>query len=174
MTDFIESLGSAFLAHRLRRLSDQLVEGCGDWLSTVGVSAPPNAASTLMLLRDRGPLPVAEIAAELRSAPSLVAAVCRELVRLGLANREPADRDRRRWPVTLTFEGRKEAERVATATRVASEAYGALFQEIGVDLLAAMHATEEALENFPLAERLSAIAEGRQPKTTKSQRVQQG
>ncbi len=164
MTDFVESLGRGFVAHRLRRLSEALVDDCGEWFSTVGISAPPKAASTLLLLRARGPLSVMEIATELRFSNPVVAGLVREMVRLGLAYREPAGRDRRRWPLVLTFEGRKEAERIAAATRMMSEAYAGLFDEAGFDLFAAVEALEAALGGVSLAERLAAIAEGRRPR----------
>ena len=58
--DFIESLGPAYFAHRLRRLSEALVEDCGAWFRRVGVTSPPKGASTLLLLRQKGPLSVTQ------------------------------------------------------------------------------------------------------------------
>src|SRR5690242_12562275 len=61
--DFIRRQGPAFLAHLLRRLSDELVRGADDWYPQVGVAAPPRTASTLLALDERGPLGVTEISA---------------------------------------------------------------------------------------------------------------
>jgi hypothetical protein len=64
----------------------------------------------------------------------------------------------------LTFEGRKEAERIAAASRMMAEAYSGLFDETGFDVFAAVEALEAALAGTPLSERLNAIAEGRRPR----------
>jgi DNA-binding MarR family transcriptional regulator len=160
MADFVESLGPAFVAHRLRRLSESLVEDCGAWFSTVGVTAPPRAASTLLLLRAKGPLSTAEIAEEVKLAPQVIVGQTREMVRAGLLNveRDPSDPGRRM--LVLTFEGRKEAERVAAAARMMAEAYRGLFADAGVEAMAALEALEQAHEARPLADRLRRVAEG--------------
>ena len=164
MDDFVEGLGRAYLAHRIQRLTGSLLDGGEQWLSTVGVSAPADATSILMLIRNRGPMPPKAIAATLQIANSLASGLCRELVRQGLACREPAGLDRRVWPISLTFEGRKEAERVATAGRVVAAVYEQLFDEIGTDMFKAVEALEAALSAIPLSERLAAYAERRPPR----------
>src|SRR5580692_6042293 len=70
--DFIRSQGPAFLAHLLRRLSDELVRGADEWSPEVGVTAPPRTTSTLLVLDEHGPLGVTEISALLRQSHPLV------------------------------------------------------------------------------------------------------
>src|SRR5579864_1177615 len=72
LADFVESLGLPFFAHRLRRLSETLVEASGGWLREVGVAAPPKAVSTLLLIAAEGPSTVTEIATRLRLSHPLI------------------------------------------------------------------------------------------------------
>ena len=82
MDDFIARQGPAFLAHLLRRLSDELIQGAALWYPTVGVTAPPRTISTLIALDDLGPLGVTELATLLRQSHPLVITWIRELTSL--------------------------------------------------------------------------------------------
>ena len=161
MADFVETLGPAFFAHRLRRLSEELVEGCGDWFAAVGVTAPPRAASCLLLLRARGLMSVQEIAEALRLTPVHVASYTREMTRMTLVRVEPDPVDRRRRVVFLNPSGRQEAERIAGIVRMMATAYSGLFTEAGIDAFKSIGALEDALRAVPLTARLQAAAEGR-------------
>ena len=168
MVDFVETLGPAFFAHRLRRLSEDLADGCGEWFTAVGVTAPPRAASTMLLLRARGPLSVPEIAEDLRMPQHQVAENTREMTRMALVQIDVDPLDRRRRTVCLTFAGRKEAERVAGVNRMMATAYAALFAEAGIDAYRTIEALEKALKDCPLPDRLQAAAEGRPPRAMRS------
>lgn len=161
MVDFVESLGPGFFAHRLVRLSERMVESCGAWFDAVGVKAPPRAASTLMLLRARGPLSPPDIADELQFSPSRITTLIRELVRADLVRIETDRAARGERVAVLTATGRTEAERIAGANRMMASAYERLFREAGVDGVAAVDRLEQALTTQPLQDRLKAITEGR-------------
>ncbi len=70
--DFIRRQGPAYLAHLLRRLSDELVRGADAWYPEVGVTVPPRTTSTLLALDEHGPLGVTEISTLLRQSHPLV------------------------------------------------------------------------------------------------------
>jgi DNA-binding MarR family transcriptional regulator len=115
MNDFIHQQGPAFLAHLLRRLADELVQGAADWYPTVGVTAPPRTISTLLALDDRGPLGVTELADLLQQSHPLVIVWIKELSRLSLVTSKTDPNDGRRTVVSLTHKGRKELVNVRKA-----------------------------------------------------------
>lgn len=162
MADFVESLGPGFFAHRLVRLSERMVDSCGDWFAAVGVRAPPRAASTLLLLRARGPMSPPDIEAELVFPHRVMTNLLRELVRTGLVRIESAPAIPGRRVAVLTTTGRTEAERIAGVNRMMAHAYERLFREAGVDGVAAIDRLEQALDSRPLQDRLKAITEGRE------------
>jgi DNA-binding MarR family transcriptional regulator len=115
VNDFIHRQGPAFLAHLLRRLADELVQGAADWYPTVGVTAPPRTISTLLALDDRGPLGVTELADLLQQSHPLVIVWIKELSRLSLVTSKADSQDGRRTVVSLTSKGRKELINVRKA-----------------------------------------------------------
>jgi DNA-binding MarR family transcriptional regulator len=158
LADFVESIGLPLFAHRLRRLSEALVEDCGAWLPEAGVSAPPKAGSTLLLLAQGGPLSVTEIAARLRLTHPLIIKLTRELEGLGLVRVQQDPADGRRRPVSLTPAGRRQAERLARVNETIAEAYAELFAEAGADAFAAIQKVEAALARRGLKTRLAVLA----------------
>jgi DNA-binding MarR family transcriptional regulator len=158
MADFVESVGLPLFAHRLRRLSESLVEACGAWLPEAGVTAPPKAGSTLLLLAASGPLTVTEIATRLRLTHPLIVKLTRELEGLGLVSVEQDPADGRRRPVSLTPAGRRQADRLAEVNRALAAAYGELFAEAGADAFAAIERVEAALARRDFGARLAALA----------------
>jgi DNA-binding MarR family transcriptional regulator len=113
--DFIHQQGPAFLAHLLRRLADELVQGAADWYPTVGVTAPPRTISTLLALDDRGPLGVTELAELLHQSHPLVIVWIKELSHLSLVTSKTDPDDGRRTVISLTSKGRKEVVNVRKA-----------------------------------------------------------
>ena len=158
MSDFVESLGLPLFAHRLRRLSEALVEDGRTWLPRMGVTSPPKAGSTLMLLAAEGPMSVTEIATRLRLTHPLIIKLVRELETLGLARTEQDPNDGRRRPVSLTAAGRREAGRLGEVNRAVAGAYADLFAEAGVDGLAVIEALERAVARRRLSDRLQDLA----------------
>jgi DNA-binding MarR family transcriptional regulator len=155
MPDFVESLGLPLFAHRLRRLSESLVEAARRWLPQMGVTAPPKAGSTLLLLAEEGPLSVTEIATRLRLTHPLIIKLTRELVELGLVRIEQDARDGRRRPVSLTPAGRREAALLADVNRRLAIVYGQIFEKAGVDGFAAIVAIERVLADRDFLQHLA-------------------
>lgn len=153
--DFVAGLGRPFVAHRLRRLSELFVDGYGDWLPRVGVSAPPRSLSTLLLLHRRGALPVTEIATRLRLTHPLLIKLVGRLTELGLTTDARDEADGRRRLISLTPQGRAEVRRIEHAVAALDRAYARLFDEIGIDLIEAVERVERACAAEGFAHRLA-------------------
>lgn len=72
MADFIQAQGSVFIAHRLRRTSDRIVDHVGGLLDQMRLCVPPRGASMLLMLDERGPIGVVEIAQRLGLSHPLI------------------------------------------------------------------------------------------------------
>lgn len=151
--DFVEGLGEAFVAHRLRRLSEALRDSHGDWLPEAGVTAPARSLSTLLYLDRHGPAGAIEIARALKLSHPLLIKLIAALEALGLVAPEP-DSDRRRRTVALTTAGREQVARIEAAEATVRAALRDLGREAGLDLAAAATALEAALRREPFADRL--------------------
>ena len=96
------------------------------------MTSPAKGASTLLLLRARGPQSVTQIAQRLRLSHPMIINVTRELEGLDLVVSREDPFDRRRRPVSLTTAGEIQADRIAAVNRMMAAAYGGLFLDAGV------------------------------------------
>lgn len=158
MDDFIHQQGPAFLAHLLRRLADELVQGAADWYPTAGVSAPPRTISTLLALDEHGPLGVTELAGLLRQSHPLVIVWIRELTRLSLVASKTDPADRRRTLVSLTPKGRREVSNVRKALVTMERASAELLGLGGRNTWQALWSMERGCREQPFLQRLQAHA----------------
>ena len=154
MTDFIEQQGPAFLAHILRRLADDLIQGAKDWYPSVGVTAPPRTISTLLALEEQGPLGVTELAGVLRQSHTLVIVWIRELTRLSLVRSKSDPADQRRTILVLTPKGRREVVNVRKALVTMARASSELLGADGEAVWRALWQMELALKGKPFSARL--------------------
>jgi len=154
--DFVRSLGLPFLAHRLRRASELILEGTSVMLRRAGLESPARAGSTLLLLRDNGPTGITEIAYRLRLSHPLIIKLVASLAAAGLVRDESDRKDNRRRLIALTAKGEAEAERIVAFLAAVGRTFEAMFEEAGSDLLAALERFEAAAEERPIAERLEA------------------
>ncbi len=152
--DFIHEQGPAFLAHLLRRLSDELVRGADAWCPEVGVSAPPRTTSTLLALDGHGPLGVTEISALLRQSHPLVITWIKQLQDHGLVKTQADARDGRRTVVALTAKGVTEVRQIRKALTRMAESSQALMDEAAPGLFEALWRMEQACRREPFADRL--------------------
>lgn len=161
MADFIQQQGPAFLAHLLRRLSDELVRGGSEWYPEVGVTAAPRTTSTLLALAEHGPLGVTEIADILQQSHPLVITWIRQLKADGFI-RPGADRkDKRRTVVTLTAKGASEVTRLRKALRIMGDASQRLMDDAAPGLLEALWRMEQACRVASFSEQLRRRAKSR-------------
>jgi len=168
--DFIRRQGPAYVAHLLRRLSDELVRGADAWYPEVGVTAPPRTTSTLLALDDYGPLVVTEIAGVLRQSHPLVINWVKQLRDHGFVKTRTDAGDRRRTVVVLTAKGVAETRRLRKALARMGETSQALMDEAASGLFDALWRMEQACRREAFADRLrgsSSRAAGRKRRTGK-------
>jgi MarR family transcriptional regulator, organic hydroperoxide resistance regulator len=163
MDDFIRAQGPAFLAHLLRRISDELVQGAIDWYPKAGVIAPPRTASTLLALDARGPLGVTTLAVLLRQSHPLVITWIRQLEALGLVETLADPGDRRRSVIALTRKGRAEVKRLREALVPMEQASRELLDAAAPGMFDALWRIEQACRDQPFAQRLESRARRTKP-----------
>lgn len=154
--DFIRRQGPAFLAHLLRRISDELVRGADDWSPEAGVSAPPRTTSTLLALDEYGPSGVVELAKLLRQSHPLVITWIKQLRDHGLIKTRTDADDRRRTVVALTAKGEAEVRQIRKALTRMAETSQALMDEAAPGLFEALWRMEQACRHASFADRLRA------------------
>ncbi|HEV2817763.1 MAG TPA: winged helix DNA-binding protein [Allosphingosinicella sp.] len=154
--DFVRSLGLPFMAHRLRRLSELILEGSSAVLREAGLEGPARAGSTLLLLRENGPTGITEIAFRLRLSHPLIIKLTAALAAAGLVSDESDPADSRRRLIALTDKGAAEAARIERVSTALGRTFAAMFEETGTDLYAALERFEAAAEARPIAARLQA------------------
>ena len=163
MSDFIQQQGPAFLAHLLRRLADELVQGAADWYPTVGVTAPPRTMSTLLALDAHGALGVTELAGLLRQSHPLVISWIKELTRLSLVKSKGDPADRRRTLVSLTAKGRSELVHVRKALvameQASAELLGLASANGETDAWKMLWSMEQHCRTVPFLQRLQQASE---------------
>lgn len=152
--DFIEAAGLPFLAHRLRRMAETILEASATFLPESGLPVPPRAVSTLLLLKHEGALSVTEIAFRLRLSHPLIISLTRTLKRQGIVTDRTDPKDRRRRLIKLTAAGVQVTEGLESNTTILARTFSALAEETGHDLFHALEAHEEALARVDLLQRL--------------------
>jgi DNA-binding MarR family transcriptional regulator len=158
--DFVRSLGLPFLAHRLRRASELILEGSAEALRGFGSAAPARGGSTLLLLRAHGPMGITEIAFRLRLSHPLIIRLTDALAGEGLVRAEADPRDQRRRLIALTPRGEAEAARLEAFSQALARTFEAMFAEGGADLFAAIERFEAVAETRPIAGRIMAELAG--------------
>ena len=153
--DFVRALGLPFLAHRLKRASELIVEGSAAALAGRGFQSPARSGSTLLLLRANGPTGITEIAYRLRLSHPLIIKLAAALAEAGLVEDAADPRDSRRRLIALTARGEAEADRLADYSAGIARVFAAMFEEAGIDLYAALEGFEAAAERRPIAARIA-------------------
>ena len=155
--DFIRRQGLPYLAHLLRRLSDEFVRGFESWNEEMGLLSPPRTRSTLLTLSEYGELGVTEIATMIHQSHPLVITWIRQLKELGLVSAEVSPSNRRRTVVKLTKAGKDEVERMRHSDQFVARAYLQLFNDaaVGEDVFDALWRLEAACREKSLHDRLS-------------------
>lgn len=155
MVDFIrESLGRAFVASAMRRVSDQFFAGSSEWHRELGIAAPVRTWSALLLLDERGALGITEIAGALRQSHPTVIEWVRALGGAHLVSASKGVKDRRRNLISPTSDGRAEAERIRRAQDVLARAYAELCTEVGEDIFEPLLRLEAACDARSMVARL--------------------
>ena len=154
--DFVRALGLPFLAHRLRRVSELILEGSSAAMRHRGFLSPARSGSTLLLLRENGPTGITEIAFRLKLSHPLIIKLAAALADAGLVRDQADPKDQRRRLIALTEQGEAEAARLDALSQALARSFEAMFEESGADLFAAVEGFEAAAEARPIADRLAA------------------
>jgi DNA-binding MarR family transcriptional regulator len=147
-------LKGAFLVNRLERLAELIVRQGETLLQDGGVEFPPRAASTVLLIGDRGAMSVADIAKALSQPHQLATQRVERLLELGIVERVPDPFDGRRWTLRLTRKGVDQFRRLKLRLVQTVDVFAALFEEIACDLDAAIARASRALEETSLTHRV--------------------
>jgi DNA-binding MarR family transcriptional regulator len=140
----------AHLEQLLKLITDQGEEISKD----AGVTFPPRASPTLLLLMKGGPMSVADLAKELSQPHQLVTQRITTLIDSGVVARSVDPADARRKILTITESGMTQLHRLNEYLRKIEVAYVELFDEIGCDVAAVALAMIEALTRRSLRDRL--------------------
>jgi DNA-binding MarR family transcriptional regulator len=159
MADFIKAQGNVFVAHRLRRASDRIVEQVGEMLAAEGLDVPPRGASMLLMIDERGAIGVVEIAERLRLSHPLIVRMAQRFQQLSLVEIAVDANDARRRRLVPTGKGRREAAAIRTFNARLSAMFDALFAEIDSPLVAVLNRLDAALEAAPIAARMAALSD---------------
>lgn len=158
MADFVETQGNVFVAHRLRRASDRIVDQVGEMLAAEGLDVPPRGASMLMMIDERNAIGVVEIAQQLRLSHPLIVRMAQRFEQLDLVKIEIDPVDGRRRRLVPTEKGRREAEAIRTFNTRLAAMFDALFTEIDSPLVAVLDRLDAALKAAPIAARMGALS----------------
>ena len=156
--DYVESLGTSFLAHRLRRLSDDLVDQVTANFDRAGLAVPARSVSTLHYLRQNGPTGPVELGKALKFSHPLMVRSLRNLENLGLVEAVADERDQRRRRVQLTARGEEEAQRSFALTEAFAREMDRIAADAGVDI-GAFARQLQTLTNLFLEQRVDASGE---------------
>lgn len=156
--DFISTKGAPFLAHRLKRASELILEGTTQLIRERGGAGPARSASTILLLSEEGPLSIMEIAYRLRLTHPFIIRLISALIDVGYVQIDPDPADKRRKIVSLTPAGREQAALFRRLNMLLETTFQELFGETGTDLIEALNRLEAAIEKRSIAERVKVHA----------------
>lgn len=157
MDDFIESHGSAFLAHRLRRSSDRVVDQISGILLQLGLDVLPRGASMLLLIVEHQKIGVVEISRRLRLSHPLIVRMAREFEERGLVEINADPSDGRRRVLSPTDKARQEAVELLAFNAKLNTMFDDLFADIGASLTSVLNRFDAQLDESPIPTRLANL-----------------
>lgn len=143
----------AFLGNRLSRLVEMIVEQGEVLLREADISFPARAASTILIVAQKGVVSTSDIARELAQPHQVATQRVELLIKNGLIEKRTDPSDARRKLLALTKRGTDEARRLETVLEHAQFAFLQLFEELGVDISDIALQAMRSLENKPLVDR---------------------
>ena len=152
MEDFVASLGIPLLAHRLRRLSEDISDQAEASFKLLGMRTPPRSVSTLLLLDAHGPMGPVEIADRLRLTHPLIIRMVKILEERGLISSSTDVSDARRRIIKLTPAGAAEVTKLKIFNTEFAAKLSQMFCDIGIDGMDFIQRMEAALNTKVLAQ----------------------
>ena len=153
--DYITSLGTLVLDHRLRRILDHLLEGQTEVYVREGIAFEPRWTSTFLLLEREGPLGVTQIAKRLRYTHPGIIKFVSGMKEAGLVEELDDPGDERRRLIQLTPRARRLAPRLHRIWDALGDAQADLFGQSGCAPLKLLARLDAALERQTLADRVA-------------------
>ena len=151
MEDFVASLGIPLLAHRLRRLSEEISDQAEASFKLLGMRTPPRSVSTLLLLDAYGSMGPVEIADRLRLTHPLIIRMVRILEEGGLVTSSTDVSDARRRTIKLTPAGADEVTKLKIFNAEFAVKLEQMFCDIGINGMDFLQGMERALSTKVLA-----------------------
>lgn len=148
----------AAFALRTKHLVDRLYDQMADALVDKGLSIISKTMGIVQLLYSEGAKSQADIAERLKYSHQLTAQRLSWLYDNEFVVSERDPKDARRRLVQLTSTGLQEGEKLQAFLPRLIKAYDALFEEIEIDLDAAVQKADRALQENPLKARMSPSA----------------
>ncbi|AOT11138.1 MarR family winged helix-turn-helix transcriptional regulator [Pseudoalteromonas luteoviolacea] len=157
MSEYLNTLDQAFLAHFCRRLSDLISEQGTTVLQRYGITAPSTAISSMYYLEQNNGVTVAELAAALCVTHQMATQRIHILIKLNLVCRKPNPKDKRAKTLHLTDLGKQEVMQLKPLTSKMTEVFTDLIQQIECDLLQKVREAEKVLIETPLIQRFEML-----------------
>jgi len=151
--DFIRELGVMALGSRLRRLSDRLNKSVTMIYRDLDFDFEPNWFTIIYRLKDKAPLSVTELAAELDLTHPGVIKIAGELTAKGLIKSMKDKNDERRRLLALTPKGKKLAEKLRPVWKNIAAVAGDMLDSADCNLLSAIDQIESCLDNTEFYDR---------------------
>lgn len=151
-----DKYGSAFLDMRLHKLRIQITDQMDFAFETHGIDIPSTCISLVLYLLERPTASIAQLAEGTNYSHQLINQRLTQLEALSFSKRVPDTRDRRRMLITLTPVGIKQARKLENFLTITSDVFDDIFEEIGIDLQAAVTAARAAISTRSILNRINA------------------
>lgn len=147
----------AFAANQMIRLTDLINDQGTELLKDAGLTLPPRAVSTVLLIGEYGQISAADIAKELNQPHQLVTQRIELLIKLNLLQRLDDPQDGRRKILALSIKGKHELQILDQRLAEAALAFEDLYKEIEINLSAISMRAMNALEKKSLLSRVNDL-----------------
>jgi DNA-binding MarR family transcriptional regulator len=151
--DEVARVGRPFLARRIAQLHELLAEQGQAVLSDAGIDLDARLGSVFYLVATRRGLSVAALAEALGLSHQLATYRVKKLVEAGLVIQERDPECRTRSVLQPAAEAEPKVRKLQAVMRQLDRVYGALFDELGVDLFELTTRARKALMEASLQER---------------------
>ncbi|WP_196140791.1 MarR family winged helix-turn-helix transcriptional regulator [Aliikangiella sp. G2MR2-5] len=156
--DYLDTLGSPYLAHFARRLADLIIEQGTTILLEKGMVTPSTALSTVFYLDNNQNVTVACLANALSVSHQMATQRINSLIKLGLVTKGSSDKDKRAKYVVLTRKGKEEVKQLIPFVQNLARAFEELESDLECQLTQVIRDAEKSLLETPLKERLSNLS----------------
>lgn len=154
MIDILRDLGAFAFASRLKRLSDRLKSEVSQIYQEQGIDFSDSWFLVGYMLSKHDNLTVTYMADALGISPPAISQISTVMVKKGLIRVEKGKDDRRKRILSLTPKGRKTIQALDPIWAAVTECTEALIRETGFDMLGAIGAMEQGLDDKDMIERL--------------------